>query len=261
MRNNGKGKNGKTEGGKIGQERWLLTYADMITLLLALFIVLYSMSKIDSEKFHDVTQALSDQLASGKSIFHKSLGSDIFGKKVMDFGQLRSLQQKFMERIRLETQRSNAPTGISTIIDQRGLVIHIKESALFDPGSDNLKPEAYAALDFVAEQLKGVHNAIRIEGHTDNVPIHTPRFPSNWELSAGRATTVIKYLIDKHGLPPDQLSALGFGEFKPLADNSTAEGRAQNRRVDIVVLAQSELIKEPPSLEENLANAGDSIGQ
>jgi chemotaxis protein MotB len=261
VRKNGNGKNGKQEGGKIGQERWLLTYADMITLLLALFIVLYSMSKIDAGKFHDVTQALSDQLASGKSIFQKSLGSDVFGKKVMDFGQLRTLQQKIMERIRLESKFSNAPSGISTIIDQRGLVIHIKESALFDPGSDQLKPEAYSALDFVAEQLKGVHNAIRIEGHTDNVPIHTKRFPSNWELSAGRATTVIKYLIDKHGLPPDQLSALGFGEFKPLADNSTPEGRAQNRRVDIVVLAQSELIKEPPPLEENLADVNNSLLQ
>jgi chemotaxis protein MotB len=253
VRINGK-KNKGEDGNKVGQERWLLTYADMITLLLALFIVMYSMSKIDSEKFHNVTQALSHQLIKGKSIFEKSLRSDVVGDNTLDYGRLRLLQQRIQNRVRLDNMRRDTPVGISTTVDQRGLVIHIKESALFDPGSHVLKDDAYEPLDIVSTQLKDIDNPIRIEGHTDNTPINTAQFPSNWELSAARAITVIKYFIEKHNIPPRQLSALGFGEFKPIADNSTPEGRAQNRRVDIVVLAQSEIQKEPPSQPEKMAN-------
>ncbi|MBD3218002.1 MAG: OmpA family protein [candidate division Zixibacteria bacterium] len=253
MRVGGKRKKGD-DGNKVGQERWLLTYADMITLLLALFIVMYSMSKIDSEKFHNVTEALSEQLHKGRSIFEKSLRSDVIGDNTLDYGRLRLIQQRIKDRIRLESMRRETPVGISTTVDQRGLVIHIKESALFDPGSHILKDDAYEPLDIVSTQLKNINNPIRIEGHTDNTPINTPRFPSNWELSAARAISVIKYFIEKHEISPDQLSALGFGEFKPIADNATPEGRAQNRRVDIVVLAQSEIKNEPPSQPEKMAD-------
>lgn len=248
-------KNGKPEeGGKVGQERWLLTYADMITLLLALFIVMYSMSKIDAEKFNNVTKALAGQLKGGESIFEKSLGSDIIAKRLSDLEELRMLQQKMRHQIVQQNLHRSAPIGISTKIDQRGLVIHIEESALFDPGKAELKPQAYEALDLVSIQLKGLDNPVRIEGHTDNTPINTPRFPSNWELSAARAITVVRYFIKEYEVDPTMISALGYGEFRPLTDNSTPEGRALNRRVDIVVMSQSEIKKEPPKLDDQLAD-------
>jgi chemotaxis protein MotB len=248
-------KNGKSEeGGKVGQERWLLTYADMITLLLALFIVMYSMSKIDAEKFSNVTKALAGQLKGGQSIFEKSLGSEIIGKQLSDLHELRMLQQRVRHQIILENLQRSAPIGISTKIDQRGLVIHIEESALFDPGKAELKPQAYEALDLVSAQLKGLGNPIRIEGHTDNTPINTTRFPSNWELSASRAITVVRYFIEEYEIDPSKISALGYGEFRPIADNASPEGRALNRRVDIVVLSQSEIKKEPPKIDEQIAD-------
>jgi len=235
--------------GKIGQERWLLTYADMITLLLALFIVMYSMSKLDADKFGNVARAFADQLKGGRSIFEKSLGSDFIGKHVLNLKELQTLEKRLVSRIRIEGLRRGSPLGISTVMDQRGLVIHIKESTLFDPGKDKLKEKAFDALNIVAMQLKDLNNPIRIEGHTDNMPISTARFPSNWELSAARAISVVRYFINEHDFSPDQLSVLGFGEFRPIADNSTAEGRAANRRVDIVVLSQAEIIKEPPAAD------------
>jgi chemotaxis protein MotB len=218
----------------------------MITLLLALFIVMYSMSKIDAEKFKNVTSALAGQLKGGETIFEKSLGSSIVGTKILNIRELRLLNSRINEKLQVENLNRNKPIAISTQIDERGLVIHIEESALFESGKDELKPEAYEPLKLIAQQLATVDNPVRVEGHTDDRPIKTPRFPSNWELSAARATNVVRYFIEKHNLPPDKLSALGYGEYRPIAGNDTPEGRAQNRRVDIVVLSQSEMIKEPP---------------
>lgn len=246
---------------KTNQDRWLLTYADMITLLLALFIVMYSMSKIDSGKFSDVTQALADQLRGGATIFQKTLDGDQAAQQEMDQQRLRFLEQKILQRIHNANLQRNTPIGITTVVDQRGLVIHIKESTLFDPGSDKLKAEAIVPLDLIADQLRNINNAIRIEGHTDNMPINTAKFPSNWELSTARAISVVRYLVEKHNLSPQQLSALGFGEFRPIADNSTDQGRAANRRVDIVVLSQSETFKEPPLEIHELAGVQDSLPQ
>jgi chemotaxis protein MotB len=259
VRKNSKGE----EGGKVGQERWLLTYADMITLLLALFIVMYSMSTIDAEKFSNVTKALAGQLKAGQSIFEKSLGSDIIEKQLSDLQELRVLQQSVRHQIIQENLRRNAPIGISTKIDQRGLVIHIEESALFDPGKADLKPRAFEALSLVSTQIKGLENPIRIEGHTDNSPINTARFPSNWELSSSRAITVVRYFIEEYEIDPTMIAALGYGEFRPIADNATPEGRALNRRVDIVVLSQSEIKKEPPKIDEQLADfeQSDSLAE
>ena len=120
--------------------------------------------------------------------------------------------------------------------DERGLVIRLLEGAFFDSGHAILKQEAMVLLDEVALVLEGVDKQIRIEGHTDNVPINTVKFPSNWELSTARAVTVLKHLITKHNLSPYQIAAVGYGEYRPLVPNTTSENKAQNRRVDIVVL-------------------------
>ncbi len=125
---------------------------------------------------------------------------------------------------------------VHTSLDSRGLIVSLGEVGFFDSGSDQMKPDGQALLDTIATSLVGLENYIRVEGHTDNVPIRNSKFPSNWELSTSRATNIVAHLIGNFGLPPARLSASGYAEFHPVRPNDTPEGRARNRRVDIVVL-------------------------
>ena len=225
-------------------ERWLLTYADLITLLLAFFIVMYSMSQLDAKKFGKMSQALSGVLKGGGIAIKKGdKAGTAPGKGILRVGHLTTIG----EEIKKSLAESGDDKLVSTEMSERGLVIHIMESALFKEGSAELEPKAQMLLDLVAGHLKDLSNHIRVEGHTDNTPINTPRYPSNWELSSDRATQVVKYLIENHGLEPTMASALGYGEFRPIKPNNTAENRAQNRRVDIVVLTAEMTDAEPTS--------------
>jgi chemotaxis protein MotB len=225
-------------------ERWLLTYADLITLLLAFFIVMYSMSQIDAKKFGKMSQALSGVLKGGGVAIKK--GNEMGkapGKGVMKIGHLVSIGHKIQERF----ERLGEDRLVSTELNERGLVIHIMESALFKIGSADLEPKAKMTLDIIAAELAGVRNHIRVEGHTDNIPINTEKYPSNWELSSARATSVVRYFIENHAIEPDRISALGYGEYRPLKPNNNPENRAQNRRVDIVILTAEMTAAEPNS--------------
>jgi len=124
---------------------------------------------------------------------------------------------------------------IRLMITGRGLVIHLPELLLFDTGEAQVKPQAEPLLERLAAILKKIPNHIMVEGHTDNLPINTPQFPSNWELSAHRATSLVRYLVDKHHLAPRRFAAAGYGEFSPLAGNEDEAGRRLNRRVDLVI--------------------------
>jgi chemotaxis protein MotB len=225
-------------------ERWLLTYADLITLLLAFFIVMYSMSKVDSKKFGKMKEALSGALRGGTTAIKKGdqIGA-LPGSGVLNVGGLKTLGENIEKGAELISEEKL----ISTEVSERGLIIHIMESALFRSGSAELEPKAMAILDLVAQQIKELPNHIRVEGHTDNRPINTPKYPSNWELSSDRATQVLRYLTDSRILDPKKISALGFGEFRPMASNDTDENRANNRRVDIVVLTEEMSGAEPSS--------------
>ncbi|MEW6014980.1 MAG: OmpA family protein [Candidatus Zixiibacteriota bacterium] len=225
-------------------ERWLLTYADLITLLLAFFIVMYSMSKVDAKRFGKMQEALAGVLKGGSIAIKK--GNEVGampGQGVLEIGHLKSLGQKIEESV----LKSGNEKMISTEMTERGLVIHIMESALFREGSAELEPRAKQTLDLVAKDIGTIPNHIRIEGHTDNKPINTVRFPSNWELSSARATEVVRYLVETHGVQSDRISALGYGEFRPMVSNETDEGRSKNRRVDIVVLTMEMSATEPTS--------------
>jgi chemotaxis protein MotB len=134
---------------------------------------------------------------------------------------------------------------VRTRMDSRGLIVSLGEVGFFDSGSDEIKPEGRALLDTLATSLMTLDNQIRVEGHTDNVPIHSGRFPSNWELSTARATSVVSYLVSKFGLSPERLSAAGYAEFRPTASNDMEEGRARNRRVDILVMDPRYAMAEP----------------
>jgi len=235
-------------------DRWLLTYADLITLLLAFFIVMYSVSRIDAGKFGKVTDALTN-VFKGPELGIKStrdLSSEFVINKQLSRGNLGVLQtqiQKITHQLDIDTQ-------VSADLQTRGLVIHISESAFFDPGKAELKNQAMMILDLLSVQLLKIPNHIRVEGHTDNIPIHTAQFPSNWELSSSRAIACLRYLVDKIGFPPDRISAVGYAEFRSIATNETPEGRTQNRRVDIVILNQETTYLEPENFTYDSLNNG-----
>jgi chemotaxis protein MotB len=225
-------------------ERWLLTYADLITLLLAFFIVMYSMSRIDAKKFGAMSNALSGALSGRDLVLREQAMFSVLdetGRGPLDVGDLRLIESKIKEQV----QTSNLGESVSTQVTDRGLVIHIMEGALFEEAKADLTVSAMAVLRTVAEQVKSIPNQVRVEGHTDPRPISTPKFPSNWELSTARATSVLRFLVDSTGVAPDRISALGFGEFRPIAPNDTPENMAQNRRVDIVILARELGLSEP----------------
>ncbi len=225
-------------------ERWLLTYADLITLLLAFFIVMYSMSQIDAKKFGKMSKALSGVLKGGGVAIKKGDEMGLApGKGVMKIGHLVSIGYEIKEKF----GQLGEDKLVSTELNERGLVIHIMESALFKIGSADLEPKAKMTLDIINAQLGEVRNHVRVEGHTDNIPINTEKYPSNWELSSARATEVVRYFVENHGIPPHRISALGYGEYRPLRPNNSFENRAQNRRVDIVILTAEMTAAEPKS--------------
>lgn len=200
-------------------ERWLITYADLITLLLAFFIMMYAVSKENEEKYASVSRHL-------RAIF-------ISGSGILDEGEI--LKSELVKEIN-ELKESSGLEGISVLSDERGIVVRILDRTFFDEGKAELKENAKRTIDKIAPILKKISNHIRIEGHTDNVPISNKEFKSNWELSTRRATEVVRYFIEKAQIPPERFSASGYAEFRPIADNQTPEGRALNRRIEIIIL-------------------------
>ena len=210
----------------INQDRWLLTYADLITLLLGLFVILYAMSNIDKKKYSQWVAAFGGEFGSGK--VEMESGSTIISTMTE---QLRV--EKLLKQV-LEIDGKNSSLSIS--IDERGVTIHIQEELLFPSGEAKQKGSSYKMLDSLSSVLRKIPNDIRIEGHTDNLPIATAEFPSNWHLSVSRAMNTGYYLIKNHYFNPEKLSVVGYGESKPIVANTTENNRKLNRRVDIVVL-------------------------
>jgi len=157
------------------------------------------------------------------------------------FGAKRLAQLERIEKHVAEMVKVEGIEEVKTKIEpDKGLIISLKEKVLFETGKADLSPEAKVVLDKLHTVFLKIPNTIVIEGHTDNVPISTPQFPSNWELSTARATQVVRYLIEEKKFPDERIAATGYGEYHPVADNSTPEGRAQNRRVDFVIMPLGE---------------------
>jgi chemotaxis protein MotB len=219
-----------------GQERWLLTYADLITLLLGLFVILYAMSKIDMKKYDQVVVALGGVFGSGDGVTPVKLKLTELQEGVPDVISERARVENEIRRV-LQLESKNLPVTVSQ--DERGVVVHIQEELLFPSGSADLKSGSLETLDRLADIFRTIPNDIRVEGHTDNVPIASRAFPSNWHLSVGRALNVGYYLIQKHKLNAEKISVVGYSEYRPIAPNTTAEDRARNRRVDIVIVTET----------------------
>lgn len=229
-----------------GHNRWMVPYADLLTLLLGLFLVLVTAAKSEPSQQRPAAKPPAQAVAAQAAL--KS--SQNLPNKKMAGSDLLSAQLK--QRLHMQ--------GVEIRQQERGVVISLKENILFAPGSADLSPSARNTLNQLIGQLKKTLGAqarlIRVEGHSDNTPITTSRYPSNWELSAARATNIVRYLIEGKHYRPEQLSATGYGEFKPVAQNSSIEGKQKNRRVDIVVLNESMALQEPPAATQNLSGAG-----
>jgi chemotaxis protein MotB len=204
------------EGEDRHRDRWMISYADLVTLLLALFIVLYAAS--DHDRARRIAATFSAQNSGGNGILPDNPEPD--GKD--DTEKMLAENPVLMQKAKIQQT-------------SRGLIVSISEAGFFAPGDASVSPEANHILATLADSLKDNGTPVRVEGHTDSIPISNSRFSSNWELSTARAATVLQKLIE-YGFPPDKLSAAGYGGFQPVADNSTSEGRGQNRRVDIVIL-------------------------
>ncbi len=243
------------EGGmeSAGMMRWLLTYADLITLLLAFFVVLYGASQVDANRWQQLSQALRSAFNQDGAAGGVSLIAENPGASAVELIQPTDDNQQFaeiVEKIEAYVKEKGLEASISQSITQRGLVIGLADNLLFETGKADLTVNAQKILDKVAGILLKVPNHVRVEGHSDNVPIRTARYPSNWQLSTDRATNVIMYWTETYSFPPERLSAAGYGEYRPVVPNDSIEHRAKNRRVDIVVLKMALTGLEPKAYDK-----------
>lgn len=243
----------------VNLERWLVSYADFITLLFAFFVILYATSKVDVKKYKAVAESVRAAFSAdfvdqngksgGKTLnqFEETLP---VGGMVLDMpmgksnirapenDELKRLADILEESISYELGVTDFAEKIQINYDDRGLIVRLSAKDFFEPGQAYVKKEALPLLDQMAKVLSTVKRHIRIEGHTDITKVASEYYPSNWELSTSRATWMVRYFIQKFKFDPTKLSAAGYAEYHPIADNSTEAGKAKNRRVEILVLAK-----------------------
>jgi chemotaxis protein MotB len=229
-----------------------VSYADFMTLLFAFFTLMYAMSTVDAAKLSSVAAGLQTAFDSSTAGI-SGPPSTAFMRGVLPAGRGIVGPATPAPPVRLEIERALGDDLSSHHLqlseDRRGLVLSIPEAGAFPIGSADMSDDFKDVMTRLSGALQRLPNGVRVEGHTDDVPIHTPRFGSNWELSTARATHVVQFLIQQGTLAPDRLSAAGYAEFHPLGENASPEGRARNRRVDVIVLNSAMSIAEEPSLK------------
>jgi chemotaxis protein MotB len=249
-------------------ERWMVSYADFITLLFAFFVVMFATSQTDksNSKAAQVSESVKSALSEGKV---SSVMAAILGGTVEDKGKGSAMMRgpgganKVVEEPRRDRQivelmpslkvlsadlRKEIESGaIQVSMEPRGLTISFKQAAAFPSGTDEIAPEATESIRKVAAALEKLPNPVRLEGHTDSIPIHTPRFNSNWDLSAARSIALLELFSTRFGIPRERFSIGGYAETAPVDSNDTDIGRARNRRVDIVILNETGVLGEPGS--------------
>lgn len=252
----------------VSHDRWLVSYADFVTLLFAFFVVMYASAQMDQRKAGRLSVAIESafqQLGIFQTDGHKPgsiphkiplSGSPTPGGDSAMKQDPAALRGELESALAGEIERNEAAIHL----EPDGLVISLREAGFFGSGSAAMKAEAESAFGRVAEILKKHPYCVRIEGHTDNVPIHTAQFASNWELSTARATALVKILIEQYDIAADRLSAAGYAEFHPVSSNTSNKGRQLNRRVDVVILTvppPGRLASEPgPSAPDAPAASG-----
>jgi len=264
----------------VSHERWLVSYADFVTLLFAFFVVLYASSQVDKRKVGklalaiqvafqemgvfqasttevpvDLARPMPFSVAQGIENTERTASLGRIASRPdgglgtgVENGDLAELQKQLETTLAMEISRKE----VAMRREPDGLVISLREVGFFESGSALMKSSSQAAFDRIADMLRVRDYRLQIEGHTDNAPIHNSEFPSNWELSTSRATEIVRLFIVREGFSPDRLSAAGYAEYHPVATNLTTEGRGMNRRVDIVILGHA---PTEPSLTQSATPA------
>ena len=246
-------------------ERWLVSYADFITLLFAFFVVMFASGQTDKAKAQQVSDAVTSALANGH--FSATIAA-VLGGTVGDKGS-GNLQRNgpggaqrpavpeappdarmvellpSLERLTHDLSAEIKEGKLQVQLQSRGLVVSLREAAFFASGDDHILPQSVATLGKVADVIQRLPNPIRLEGHTDSVPIHNARFQNNWELSAARSIAMLELFQQRLDIEPGRMAVAGYADTVPIADNATPEGRTKNRRVDIVILNMRGIATEP----------------
>jgi chemotaxis protein MotB len=243
-------------------ERWLVSYADFITLLFAFFVVMFASTQADKSKAKAVSESVKDALEHGQ---FSSTISTVLGRGKHENSKPPANPERVKQSENLPPQTAPPPADLAkslTTLQQglagelkagkiglklegRGLVISLREATFFASGDDTLAPGSDAIVAKIAAEIQGFGNPVRLEGHTDSQPIHNSRFRSNWELSVARSIAMLELLRQKFGIPPERMSVAGYAENAPVDSNDTEEGRARNRRVDLVILSNDAMKSEP----------------
>ena len=238
-----------TSDSRKGAPGWMVTYSDLVTLILVFFILLFSMSQIDIVKFKAITQSYREHFLE----FYPSIiplenpaGVD---SELPDNDKENA--EDSLKNLLVEVQSFLDKNGLEDVIianrTERGVVLVLQEQVLFDPGEASLIGGSFEFLDKVGELLTKLPNLVKVEGHTDDVPMNSYRYPSNWELSAARASSVIKYFIENHNIDSGRFIAVGYADTRPIVSNSDPELRQKNRRVEII-------ISDPKYKEDDITN-------
>ena len=229
-------------------ESWLVPYADILTLLLALFIVLFASADANKTKFNALAQSLSSAFSGSPSVFdnNRTIVPEVDvsspDQSKAEAGKEQAHLKETVQLLEVKKvldqyiQKNNLVGDLNTVLTDDGLMIRIKDSALFTSGSADLRPDSQRFGAEIATMLSTLSQQIVISGHTDNEPINTREFPSNWELSSKRSINFMKFLLSQGKLQPERFSAIGYGEYRPMASNNTPEGHSKNRRVEVLIM-------------------------
>lgn len=223
-------------------DEWLATYSDCVTLLMTFFVLLYAMSSVDENKMRALSQAFRTVMAgeAGDTILEYSLYNGdvplIGGEIPTDTIDGEKIEESMYYQVSKFVDEHDLEAVVDIIESDLGVVIQLRDNILFETSKSDLRSESKEILDSISGLISSLNNNIVVEGHTDNRPINTAEFPSNWELSVDRAVNVVRYFVENGKIDPKRLSATGYGEFQPIVDNDTEENMEKNRRVNILIM-------------------------
>lgn len=257
----------RVQPGHANHERWLVSYADFITLMFAFFVVMFASSQADRSKVKRVSESVAKALEDGPTSRMRQAVAEMLGAKPdpkvqrppaslkgplltdvpkpSDAALMAGELLPSLAYLQTELNKEIASGKMQISLQPRGLVVSLQQATFFPSGEDTLDPATYSSLEKVAVAMRKLPNPVRLEGHTDALPIHTPRFRSNWELSAARAIAVLDLLTNRFEIPRERVAIAGYADTAPMAANDSETGRARNRRVDIVILNRQQALTEP----------------
>ncbi|HEX4227953.1 MAG TPA: flagellar motor protein MotB [Bryobacteraceae bacterium] len=231
----------------VNHERWVISYADFITLLFAFFVVMFATANADKGKARAVSEAVKAALSQSKESKVVQMVKEAVEEDKVGAGKTEDVKKELApvaKLLREELRPEIARGEIALKMESRGLVISFRQAALFDSGADVVKPSAIDSISKVARAVLSVPNQVRLEGHTDNQPIHNDRFNNNWELSSARSIAMLQMMATRFKIPVQRLAVAGYADVEPVASNETEDGRARNRRVDVVILSSQAATRE-----------------